>query len=321
MLELNGISIEIADEPRLLNRLLRIRKKIRGGGYDAVLSFLEAPNFICELAGLPGRKWKLVVGERNSDPSITRSLKLFIYRWFHLFADHIVSNSYSNLNQVYAVCPVLARKKGMVIYNIVDFNVWKPDESDFLRKDSQFLLLVSARHADQKNLRGLAEAVSLLPETDKSRLKIEWYGDRIEEPFIDDSYSNGIARIKSLDLSGIFSFHPATHDITAKIRKATVVGLFSHYEGLPNSILEAMSCGRPVISSGVSDIPRFLNYNSRLLCNPEDPHSIKKCIEYVMHLTAEDLISIGKKNYRLARTTFDREKILSSYLDLLSNRS
>src|SRR5664280_841694 len=59
-LEENNIPVYEIIEPNYLKRLLKMQRFIRGGGYDAVLSFLEAANFICELAGLPWRKWKLI---------------------------------------------------------------------------------------------------------------------------------------------------------------------------------------------------------------------------------------------------------------------
>lgn len=71
VLESEGIHIFCIEESNYLMRLLKMRRFIRGRKYDAVLSFLEGANFICQVAGFPTRKWKLVVGERSANPEIS----------------------------------------------------------------------------------------------------------------------------------------------------------------------------------------------------------------------------------------------------------
>ncbi|PKP40931.1 MAG: hypothetical protein CVT96_07360, partial [Bacteroidetes bacterium HGW-Bacteroidetes-13] len=44
------IKIHYIVEPNYLKRLLKFRKFLRRGNQDAVLSFLEASNFMCEIA-------------------------------------------------------------------------------------------------------------------------------------------------------------------------------------------------------------------------------------------------------------------------------
>ena len=175
-----NIHVEAIIDPSYLKRLFKIRRYIRKGDYDAVLSFLEAANFICEFAGLPWRRWKLVVGERSSNPNIFKSVKLRFYRWFHLFADYVVSNSYENLKMVRTINPLLSARTCRVIYNMVDFDIWKPATGYKPYKDGKLNLLVAASHQYLKNAKGLIEAVQNLGEEDKSRIKIDWYGD--EQP-------------------------------------------------------------------------------------------------------------------------------------------
>src|SRR5690554_3748145 len=86
-LEEQGINVLEVIEPSYIKRLLKMRRVIRNGKYDSVLSFLEAANFICEVSGFPFRKWRLVVGERSANPAILKSFKLRFYRFFHIFAE------------------------------------------------------------------------------------------------------------------------------------------------------------------------------------------------------------------------------------------
>src|SRR5690554_3568898 len=129
ILKQNNIPIHEILESNYLKRLIKMRKFIRHGKFNAVLSFLQASNFISEISGLPKRKWKLVVGERSANPAIFKSIKLRLFRWFHLLADHIVANSHENLRMVRKINPLLKIDKCHVIYNTVNFDLWKPNEN------------------------------------------------------------------------------------------------------------------------------------------------------------------------------------------------
>jgi glycosyltransferase involved in cell wall biosynthesis len=315
-LEKNEISITCIKETNYLRRLIKMRRFIRRGRYDAVISFLEAASFISEVAGLPFKKWKLVIGERSSNPAISKSLKLRIYRWYHLFADYIVANSYSNLKIVQSVNPLLPKSKCRIIYNIVDFKLWKPSPSYLPRMDGKLKLIVVASHQFLKNLNGLVEALSLLSKEKRSKLTIDWYGDRLCEPFFDNSIIEAKQKIKALELDNMITFYPATIQLVQEVQKADAVGLFSFYEGLPNTICEAMSCGKPIVCSAVSDLPNLLSQDVNLLCDPSKPQSIMQAINYLIDLTNDQLIQFGKRNLVIAKQTFEKELIIAKYLEL-----
>jgi len=318
ILEKNKIFITCIQEPNYLRRLFKIRNFIRKGKFDAVVSFLEAPNFICEVAGLPYRNWKLVVGERSADPEILKTIKLKMYRWFHVFADYLVANSYANLQLVRSINPLLPDKKCKVIYNTIDLNRWKPIPDFIFRRSSKLKLVVPARQTYRKNLIGLIDALSLLSEPERNKIKVDWYGDRVKESYVDGSISEVKRRIKIHGLDDIISIHPATHDIERIIQESDAVGLFSFYEGFPNVVCEGMACGKPVICSAVSDIPKILSYDKNLLCDPSEPDSIKQAIIYLINLSDIQLAQVGMRNSGIARELFDKEAIITRYLQLLN---
>lgn len=315
-LEQNDIKVNEVLESNYLYRLWEMRRFIRGGNYDAVLSFLEAANFICELSGLPWRNWKLIVGERSANPKILKSFKLIIYRWFHLFADFVVANSHENIKIVRKINPLLPKSKCKVIYNMIDFNYWKSDDKYLFKTDEKFKLTIIASHQYLKNFNGLIEAINLLSEVEKKHIVISWYGNNINEPFIDNSFPEGVRKIKKYRLEKIFFFYPASQNITKIIQNSDAIGLFSIYEGLSNSICEAMACAKTVICSAISDNEIFIN-NRKLLCNPFDSKSIADSVKYLLQLSPEELLNIGSNNRIKARLYFEKEKIILDYLDKL----
>ena len=311
-----GIQIECISEANYVRRLFKIRSYIRHGNFDTVLSFLEAPNIICEFAGFPYRRWKLVVGERSANPKIVNSIKLRFLRFWHFLSDYIVSNSYENMKLVLSANPLLRKSKCRVLYNVVDPNIWKPVNKKDSQKNGIIKLVIAANQSYPKNLIGLVKALELLDRGDLDRLKIDWYGDRLTMPYIDNSFIEAKERIMVSGLEGIISFHPATQDIVSIIQDSDALGLFSFFKVFPNAICEGMSCAKPVICTTVSDIPRLLSHDHRLLCEPENPQSIKSSLSYLINLSSIQLAQIGRKNSIVAKEWFNREDIISDYLEL-----
>jgi glycosyltransferase involved in cell wall biosynthesis len=241
---------------------------------------------------------------------------LKFWRQFHVFADYIVGNSNKNLEYVRAVNKLVPEYKYRLIYNIVDFDKWYPSKHYSPERKEKLKIVVAASHLYRKNLIGLLKALVLLDERELEKIHIDWYGDRLTKPFIDNSFLESLDFIKSNGLDNTISFFPATHDINLKVQKADIVALFSLSEGIPNAVCEAMSCSKPVICSSISDIPEILSYNDNLLFNPEDPQSISKSLSYIINLSNTELMEIGKKNYLIARELFNKEKIVTEYIKL-----
>lgn len=316
LLEDDQIQVHEIIEPSYIKRILKMRRFIREGNYHAVLSFLEAANFICEVAAMPSRKWKLVVGERSSNPNIFNSFKLRFYRWFHLFADFVVSNSNENMRMVKKINPLLPSSRCKVIYNLVNSNLWNFPNNYTPLKNGKLNLLVAASHQYLKNANGLIEAVYRLSEEEKAKIKIEWYGD--EQP--NNSLKEAMDLVQQYRLEKIFSFFAATKDIIQKMQEADAIGLFSFYEGLPNVICEGMSLGKVIISSNISDVPLLIN-NPNLLFNPVDTAQISKVLSYLISLKNDELIEIGEKNLSLSKALFQKDLIVKEYLELLNSNS
>jgi len=311
ILKENDIPIHEIIEPNYFKRLMKMRRYIREGNFDAVLSFLEAANFICEIAGLPKRKWKLVVGERSANPKILKSVKHRTYRWFHLLADHVVANSHENIKMVRKINPFLSKKKCHVIYNMVDFEKWKPSEIYEPLNNNKFKIVVVASHRYLKNLNGLIEAVNMLSEEEKNKLQIDWYGENSH----DDSLQKAQNKIREFGLSRIFNFYQPILDIHKKVQEADAIGLFSFYEGLPNAICEAMASGKPVIASRVSDIPLLID--EQFTFDPTNYESITKRISMILNMRKNEWEETGKKNQEKALRLFNKEDIINNYVSLL----
>jgi len=313
------ISILTIKEPNYLIRLFKIRAFIRKKNYDSVLSFLEAPNFICEFAGLPFRKWKLVVGERSADPGIANSYRLKFFRYCHLFADAVVANSETNIEMIQKITPFFIKNQYHTIYNIVDTNIWKPSDNYVVRKNKKTTIVIAAGHQYSKNSRNLIEALNQLTDIEKSLLSVKWYGsDRHDKN--DSSYTESIELINHYHLNDVIEFLPPTNNIAEKMNDADCCALFSYYEGLPNTLCEGMALGKPILSTKVSDLPKFVDEElGGYLCETPSAESIGEVIKKILSCSNKQLIAMGKHNRSKAIILFDKKTIIDSYLKLLQN--
>ena len=173
----NEIWIDDIDEQNYFRRIIKVRRYIRAFKPDVLISFLEASCFMAELASIPFKKWKLIVGERSANPNIVKTPKLIFYRQFHFIADSVVANSIANLSLIRKISPLTKPSKYNVIYNLLDSKKICPKKENYVfKKNGVLRLLVAASHRKLKNLNGLVEAVNLLPTEKKKCIQVDWYG-------------------------------------------------------------------------------------------------------------------------------------------------
>lgn len=73
------------------------------------------------------------------------------------------------------------------------------------------------------------------------------------------------------------------HDVAALLPAFDVFALASHYEGLPCSIVEAMTCGVPVVATAVNAVPEVvIPGRTGLLVPPGAPKLLGKALAYVL---------------------------------------
>ena len=219
-----------------LKNLLWMRKYYRENA-DAVLSFLAPFNILTLLATLGGKQ-TVIVADRN-DPRFVpdkwpvRKLRDFLYR----FADGVIVQT--KHNQAYFSAAV--QKKSTIIYNPVDLG---EKAGLALGTEKQKRIVSVGRLMPQKNQFMLLEAFARVHQTHPEyTLTICGEGpfrERLEE------------KIALLGLQGSVDLPGNVKDVHDRIASAELFVLSSHYEGMPNALIEAMCLGLPVISTAVS---------------------------------------------------------------------
>lgn len=295
----------------LIDRFFKIGSTIKQFKPGCVISYLDTPNILsCLLHSFHKREWKLIVSERNTTQilSIRERMKFALYR----FADYVVPNSYSQAEFIAKYYPNYTNKCH-VITNFVETEVFTPIEN---KKFSRTLRIIGVgRIAEQKNIPMLIEAIKIVHERGYD-VHVDWYGSKFE------TYDICFQLIKQYHLESVFMFHDTSSNIIRKYQESDIIVLPSNYEGFPNVLCEAMSCGLPVIATDVCDNGRIVhnNENGYLILSGDTMNLAQKLIQF-MELPIEKRRAMGEKSRKLSVTLFSKVSFVEKYVKLIESQS
>ncbi len=217
-------------------RLLIITKdliKILNSDSEApVISFLNGATITLALCR-PFIKNRLVFSERN-DPR--RSPKKKLARWFRYRAFCIADACVFQTTEAQSLFPRKAREKSVVIKNPIN-----PDLPPVWSGERRKVIVTAGRLTKQKNLEMLLQAFALLCK-DVDGFKMEVFGQGREEVTL-------LKLAFDLGIEHLVSFMGFSNDLHNMIKDAYMYVSSSDYEGIPNSVLEAMAMGLPTVST------------------------------------------------------------------------
>ena len=111
-----------------------------------------------------------------------------------------------------------------------------------------------------------------------------------------------------------------TKEISIKYQDADYFCLPSFYEGTPNVLCEAISCGLPVMASNVCDNSLYVHENENgILFNPSDPEDIANKVFSLMSQDGESYQSFRNKSRQIAESVLSKSVFLKKYLYILGN--
>lgn len=289
-------------------RVFKVAKYVRQYKPDVVISFLPSVNKTMCLARLLF-KAKLVVSERNNNTCITRSDKV----QFNLYrmADAIVPNSNSQGNFIRNNFPFLSKKVHPII-NFVDVNRFTPSETPV--QNDVLRIVTVARYTLQKNVLTYLKAVRMVKDMGLN-VHFDWYGDKRHNV----AYYEEIEKeYQQLDIADYLTLHDPNQKIEEEYRKADIFCLPSLFEGYPNVVAEAMSCGLPILCSNVYENPYIVEEGvNGFLFDPKKPEAIADAINKMANLTHEERLEMGKRNRQLCLKRNTEEAFLKSYVELI----
>jgi glycosyltransferase involved in cell wall biosynthesis len=315
LVEKENIPINSCISRNYVTRIIGIRKFIRRRQFNAVVSFMDTPNFLNCISAIGCRTWKVITSERSSRSSIFSTLKGRTFNWFQRYSDTIVCNSDNAREMWLKFCPQYTDKL-VTIYNPVLLpeikSIYVP------KQDGRLHLVVAGSYHYQKNMIGLINALCLLNTKERQEIQIDWYGRQEVTRGNTLAYDEAIALKKENNLDCVIHFNKETKDIAEIMYEADAVGLFSQLEGQPNVICEAMMMGKPVLMSRVSDYSVLVDDSNGFLCDWDNPESIKDILISLMDLSIEELKTMGANSKIKAENLFSPSLAVDKWIHILN---
>jgi len=190
-------------------------------------------------------------------------------------------------------------RKIEVIPNYVDVKVFKPVE---IRKISRRVCCV-AKFNEQKNLINLFHACKGID------MELDLIGSGPQESALKELQEQLGIRVN-------FVGNLPNHKIPEYMSRSEIFILPSLFEGHPKTLIEAMSCGLPVIGSDVPGIREIIEHEKNGYLCGTDPVSIRSAIETV--LSNLDLqVEMGKNARGFVLQNYSLEQIFQKELSIM----
>lgn len=312
VLKENGVKyVFLENSKKSLTRIVNVIKYVRHENTDVLISYQEVPSLIACLAKICCPKIKLVVSERNTTQVITKNEKIrfFLYRW----ANAIVPNSYSQEKFIKSHYPKLADKV-TTITNYVDLEKFNLPER--YKNSSRPIIMVAASIFGSKNTLGFIEALRLIKDKGLN-FTVKWYG--YSERNI-DYFNQCKEKIKEYGIDEYIQLLPKTQNIKECYAECDIFCLPSFFEGTPNVICEAISCGCPVLCSDVCDNYIYVHEGKNgTLFDPKSPESIASAIERILSINEKQYSEYSKNSRKIAEEKLSGKTFLKKYEEVINN--
>lgn len=186
--------------------------------------------------------------------------------------------------------------------NVVDTNRFKAKE----KNNAIFTILHVSSMNKVKNINGILRTIKALEKHIPS-FQFQMIGGNAED-FLD--------KAKQLQLNEkqlVFKNQVSHKEIVNYFQKADVFLLFSDVENLPCVILEAFSCGTPVITTNVGGIAEYFPEEFGLLIPPKDE---KALLNAMLKIHADFNPVTPEKMHQYVEQHFSKEQICNAFTKL-----
>jgi len=267
--------------------------------YGADIALNASRMFGKPLVARCGYMWSANAGREHGEESAQAIEARRVEELVFEAADKVVVTTYAMKSDVERRIPSAAQRV-KVIPNYVDTELFSPAGT---QRDAGTVLFIG-RIAPEKNLESLIEAVEPLD------LRLTLIGEGKLRPVLQ-------RRFNDLDGRITWEGNVPNSQLPNYLNRSGCFVLPSLYEGHPKSLLEAMSCGVPVIGANSPGIRELIRHRETGLLCGTDAAAIRAALEEVMSQPALGA-ELGRNARDFVIENYSLGRIVQMELDLLN---
>ena len=171
---------------------------------------------------------------------------------------------------------------------------------------NQIRLVCVGTLCNRKNQIGILHSLSRLTVEQQKLFAVTFVGDGPARDTLEELAST---------LSADVHFVGCSNRVNDYLIESDAFVLFSKDEGLPISIIEAMRCGLPIISTRIAGIPEMIIDGCSGFLTDVNEQQLSALFERIL-IDKPDLMEMGKESRRLYEEKFSQKAMIISYAEL-----
>jgi glycosyltransferase involved in cell wall biosynthesis len=309
MLKERGIHTESVGMRSKLDvlKLITLWKMIKRYRPDVIQSFLFFDNIVGRILGKLAHVKVIISGQRNVEPYRSR-IRNFLDKITLPLSDYVISNSEAGKRILIHREHVIEGNIAVIYNGIAVPNIQKSERKNNTKKIVGFVGHIT----EQKGVKTLLKAAQIVKK-ELPNVEFVLVGDGPEKKHLEK-----LAKTLGIEDTAHFIGH-LEHPVE-EMKKFDVLVIPSLWEGVPNVILEAMSCKVPVVASKVGGVPELVDDGrTGFLVPPKDEGALAATLKTVLQLSKQDREELGKRGYKRVQQLFSFEKMINTYQDTYEN--
>lgn len=193
-----------------------------------------------------------------------------------------------------------------LVNNVVDTEIFKPT-NERVQSDILKIIHVSSLVNREKNIDGIITIAEQLSKKNKP-YHLTIVGENVAEI---DAYKKVLTQKSLVERVTFVGYKPPV-EVAAHMNQSDVFLLFSHFEGMPVVLLEALACGLPVITTPVGAVKQMINPNMGSILNA---HAVNECVVNLINFKRDEYTS-SSEMHEYIKINYSKAAVCNSLTNL-----